>query len=183
MKRTLLGSAAVIVLTASAASAQSIDYATMQDMFGEPVTLGATGAPQRASEVPATMIIITRDEIDRYPAIDIPDILGRFAGVDIDRYTRGQAEVSIRGYSQPYNPRLLVLDEATEGLAPVIRQEIWSALRLLKAQGQSTLIVDKSLGELLPVADRCTILEKGRTAWTGPPEALDAGVRDRYLGV
>ncbi|MBB3184663.1 branched-chain amino acid transport system ATP-binding protein [Halomonas fontilapidosi] len=95
----------------------------------------------------------------------------------------GEQQMLAIGRALMTNPRLLVLDEATEGLAPVIRQEIWSALRLLKAQGQSTLIVDKSLGELLPVADRCTILEKGRTAWTGPPEALDAGVRDRYLGV
>ncbi len=81
------------------------------------------------------------------------------------------------------NPRLLVLDEATEGLAPVIRGEIWAAIRLLKAQGQSILIVDKSLKEVLPVADRCTILEKGRTVWTGTPDALDDRVRDRYLGV
>ncbi|MCL7940138.1 ABC transporter ATP-binding protein [Halomonas sp. ATCH28] len=95
----------------------------------------------------------------------------------------GEQQMLAIGRALMTNPRLLVLDEATEGLAPVIRQEIWSALRLLKAQGQSTLIVDKSLGELLPVVDRCTILEKGRTAWTGPPEALDSSVRDRYLGV
>ncbi|MDR9439497.1 MAG: ABC transporter ATP-binding protein [Halomonas sp.] len=95
----------------------------------------------------------------------------------------GEQQMLAIGRALMTNPRLLVLDEATEGLAPVIRQEIWSALRLIKAQGQSTLIVDKSLGELLPVVDRCTILEKGLTVWTGPPEALDAGVRDRYLGV
>ncbi|PRY72702.1 ABC transporter ATP-binding protein [Halomonas ventosae] len=95
----------------------------------------------------------------------------------------GEQQMLAIGRALMTNPRLLVLDEATEGLAPVIRQEIWSALRVIKSQGQSTLIVDKSLGELLPVVDRCTILEKGRTAWTGPPEALDAGVRDRYLGV
>jgi len=95
----------------------------------------------------------------------------------------GEQQMLAIGRALLTNPRLLVLDEATEGLAPVIRQEIWAALRVLKAQGQSTLIVDKSLGELLPVADRCTILEKGRTAWTGPPEALDETLRDRYLGV
>lgn len=81
------------------------------------------------------------------------------------------------------NPRLLVLDEATEGLAPVIRKEIWAAIRTLKQQGQSTLIVDKSLSELLPLVDRCTILEKGRTVWSGLPEELDDEIRDRYLGV
>ncbi|MGM0983675.1 MAG: ABC transporter ATP-binding protein [Pseudomonadota bacterium] len=95
----------------------------------------------------------------------------------------GEQQMLAIGRALMTNPRLMVLDEATEGLAPVIRQEIWSALRLIKAQGQSTLIVDKSLGELLPVVDHCTILEKGRTAWTGPPEALDSGIRDRYLGV
>ncbi|MCE8010506.1 ABC transporter ATP-binding protein [Billgrantia desiderata] len=95
----------------------------------------------------------------------------------------GEQQMLAIGRALMTNPRLLVLDEATEGLAPVIRQEIWAAIRELKAQGQSTLIVDKSLAELLPVADRCTILEKGRTVWTGEPAALDDGLRDRYLGV
>ncbi|MGL6251300.1 MAG: ATP-binding cassette domain-containing protein, partial [Billgrantia desiderata] len=95
----------------------------------------------------------------------------------------GEQQMLAIGRALMTNPRLLVLDEATEGLAPVIRQEIWAAIRELKTQGQSTLIVDKSLAELLPVADRCTILEKGRTVWTGEPAALDDGLRDRYLGV
>ncbi|MFY0991061.1 ABC transporter ATP-binding protein [Halomonas sp. C05BenzN] len=95
----------------------------------------------------------------------------------------GEQQMLAIGRALMTNPRLLVLDEATEGLAPVIRREIWSAIRLLKEQGQSILIVDKSLSELLPVADRCTILEKGRTVWSGRPEALDDDVRDRYLGV
>ncbi len=81
------------------------------------------------------------------------------------------------------NPRLLILDEATEGLAPVIRQEIWSALAGLKDTGLAILIVDKTLDELLKVADRCTILEKGATVWTGNPAALDEDLRDRYLGI
>jgi branched-chain amino acid transport system ATP-binding protein len=95
----------------------------------------------------------------------------------------GEQQMLAIGRALMTNPRLLVLDEATEGLAPVIRKEIWSAIRELKAQGQSTLIVDKSLSELLPVADRCTILEKGCTVWTGEPGALDDTLRDRYLGV
>ncbi|QOR39692.1 ABC transporter ATP-binding protein [Billgrantia diversa] len=95
----------------------------------------------------------------------------------------GEQQMLAIGRALMTNPSLLVLDEATEGLAPVIRQEIWAAIRALKAEGQSTLIVDKSLAELLPVADRCTILEKGRTAWTGEPGALDDTIRDRYLGV
>ncbi|MDX5378795.1 MAG: ABC transporter ATP-binding protein [Halomonas sp.] len=95
----------------------------------------------------------------------------------------GEQQMLAIGRALMTNPRLLVLDEATEGLAPVIRQEIWAAIRALKSEGQSTLIVDKSLSELLPVADRCTILEKGRTVWTGEPDALDETLRDRYLGV
>jgi branched-chain amino acid transport system ATP-binding protein len=81
------------------------------------------------------------------------------------------------------NPRLLVLDEATEGLAPVIRQDIWAAIRSLKEEGQSILIVDKTLGELLPVADRCTILENGRSVWSGSVNELGPTLQDRYLGV
>ena len=81
------------------------------------------------------------------------------------------------------NPSLLILDEATEGLAPVIRQDIWAAIRKLKAEGQSILVVDKTMAELLPVADRCVILEKGRTAWAGQPAALTTELQDRYLGI
>ena len=81
------------------------------------------------------------------------------------------------------NPRLLILDEATEGLAPTVRRDIWSAIRRLKADGQSILVVDKTMVELLPVADRCVVLEKGRTAWTGRPDELTAELQDRYLGV
>lgn len=83
------------------------------------------------------------------------------------------------------NPRLLILDEATEGLAPVIRDEIWRCLAVLKAQGQTTLVVDKYVEKLLPLADRNLILERGRIAWQGSATELDAR-RDlwaRYLGV
>lgn len=95
----------------------------------------------------------------------------------------GEQQMLAIGRALMTNPRLLILDEATEGLAPVIRQDIWRAIRTLKADGLSILVVDKTLPELLPVADRCTILENGRTAWTGTPGELDAGIQDRYLGV
>ena len=83
------------------------------------------------------------------------------------------------------NPRLLILDEATEGLAPVIRDEIWRCLALLKAQGQTTLVVDKYIEKLLPLADRHLILERGRIAWQGTSAELDARreLWMRYLGV
>ena len=81
------------------------------------------------------------------------------------------------------NPQLLILDEATEGLAPVIRQDIWSVIRTLKTEGQSILLVDKTLSELLPAADHCFVLEKGSTVWSGRPADLSTDIQDRYLGV
>lgn len=95
----------------------------------------------------------------------------------------GEQQMLAIGRALMTNPKLLVLDEATEGLAPVIRQEIWKAIRVLKDEGLSILLVDKTLRELLPMADRCTILEKGRTVWNGTPDELTDAVKDRYLGV
>ncbi|MGI6851830.1 ABC transporter ATP-binding protein [Mesorhizobium sp. 1B3] len=95
----------------------------------------------------------------------------------------GEQQMLAIGRALMTNPRLLILDEATEGLAPVIRRDIWSALRTLKAAGQSILVVDKTLAELLPVADRCFVLEKGVTVFDGAPQALTSELQDRYLGV
>ena len=82
------------------------------------------------------------------------------------------------------NPRLLVLDEATEGLAPVVRQEIWSALRRLKGEtGMAILVVDKSLRELATVVDRAVMIERGATAWSGRFGELTREISERYLGV
>jgi branched-chain amino acid transport system ATP-binding protein len=82
------------------------------------------------------------------------------------------------------NPRLLILDEATEGLAPVVRNEIWAAVARLKAEtAMAILVIDKSIRELSRVADRAVILEKGRSVWQGAFDELGADVRDRYLGV
>jgi branched-chain amino acid transport system ATP-binding protein len=95
----------------------------------------------------------------------------------------GEQQMLAIGRALMTNPRLLILDEATEGLAPVVRQEIWAAIHALKRSGLSILVIDKTLKELAAVADRCFILERGRTVWTGTPAALTAGVTDRYLGV
>jgi branched-chain amino acid transport system ATP-binding protein len=81
------------------------------------------------------------------------------------------------------NPRLLILDEATEGLAPVVRQEIWAAIAKLKAGGQSILVIDKGFSELRAVADRCVILARGETVWTGTPSGLTRNVETEFLGV
>jgi branched-chain amino acid transport system ATP-binding protein len=95
----------------------------------------------------------------------------------------GEQQMLAIGRALMTNPKLLVLDEATEGLAPVIRQEIWKAIATLKEAGLSILLVDKTLSELLPRADRCLILEKGQTVWKGHPGELTDAVKDRYLGV
>ena len=82
------------------------------------------------------------------------------------------------------NPRLLILDEATEGLAPLVRQEIWTALRRLKAEtGVAILVVDKSLKELAAVADRAVVIERGASVWSGRFADLSREISERYLGV
>jgi len=96
-------------LLPSAACAQSVDYQALQDTMGEPVTTSVTGKPQRASETPASIEIITRDRIAASPAHDVPGLLKSYAGVDVNRWTAGQTDVAVRGGVQTYNPRLLVL--------------------------------------------------------------------------
>jgi outer membrane receptor for ferrienterochelin and colicins len=100
---------ALTTLAPSSSYAQAIDYGSLEQLFGESVTTSATGSPQRATEVPANMEIITADEIRRSGADNIPDILQFIAGVDVRRYGFAQAEVSVRGYNQQFSPRLLVL--------------------------------------------------------------------------
>jgi len=96
----------------------------------------------------------------------------------------GEQQMLAIGRALMTNPTLLLLDEATEGLAPVVRQEIWAAVATLKRDaGLALLVVDKSLAELRQVADRAVILERGASVWSGRMDALDATVADQYLGV
>jgi len=96
----------------------------------------------------------------------------------------GEQQMLAIGRALMTNPRLLILDEATEGLAPVIRREIWNAVAQLKAEtGLSILVIDKSLPELASVADRGMVLEKGRTVWTGAFSELTDAMAQAYLGV
>jgi branched-chain amino acid transport system ATP-binding protein len=83
------------------------------------------------------------------------------------------------------NPSLLIMDEATEGLAPMVRDEIWECLTRLKALGYSILLIDKNLDNLLELADRHYILEKGKVVWTGTSAALagDERLQADYLGL
>jgi branched-chain amino acid transport system ATP-binding protein len=86
-----------------------------------------------------------------------------------NRLSGGEQQMVAIGRALMTNPRMLVLDEATEGLAPRIRAEIWACLERLKRDGLSTLVIDKNLASLLRLADRLAILEKGRVVWTGSP--------------
>lgn len=86
----------------------------------------------------------------------------------------GEQQMLAIGRALMTNPRLLILDEATEGLAPVIRAEIWAVLQRLKSEGQSILVIDKNLKVLQRIADRHYIIEKGRTVWRGDNTALGA---------
>ena len=97
----------------------------------------------------------------------------------------GEQQMLAIGRALLTNPRLLILDEATEGLAPLLRREIWRALERLKAQGQSILLIDKNIAALSQIADRHYVMEKGRVVWNGTSAELHATdeVKRRYLGV
>jgi branched-chain amino acid transport system ATP-binding protein len=97
----------------------------------------------------------------------------------------GEQQMLAIGRSLMTNPKLLILDEATEGLAPLIRNEIWTSLKRLKAEGQAILLVDKHIDALLKLADRHVVIEKGHVVWSGTSAALvaDPTVRQRYLQV
>ena len=102
--------ALLAILPAAGAQAQTIDYGSLEQLFNEPVTTSATGSPQRSTEAPVAMEIISAEDIKRSGATDIPTILSRVAGVDVLNWGAGGAtDVSIRGYDQGYSPRLLVL--------------------------------------------------------------------------
>jgi branched-chain amino acid transport system ATP-binding protein len=97
----------------------------------------------------------------------------------------GEQQMLAIGRALVTNPRLLILDEATEGLAPLVREEIWKCLERLRAAGQTILVIDKYLERLVRLADRHTIIERGRVAWQGSSSELDAdrGLWHRYLGI
>jgi branched-chain amino acid transport system ATP-binding protein len=97
----------------------------------------------------------------------------------------GEQQMLAIGRALMTNPQLLILDEATEGLAPLIREEIWRCLATLKSSGQSVLVIDKNVEALTEIADRHYIIERGRLVWTGSSMELASlpDVRHRYLGI
>ncbi|MCK1746093.1 ABC transporter ATP-binding protein [Bradyrhizobium sp. 139] len=97
----------------------------------------------------------------------------------------GEQQMLAIGRALMTNPKLLILDEATEGLAPLIREEIWNCLSLLKRRGQSILVVDKNVDHLARICDRHTIIERGKTVWSGTSDQLMAepDLQHKYLGI
>ncbi|MBX3583422.1 MAG: ABC transporter ATP-binding protein [Rhizobiaceae bacterium] len=109
--------------------------------------------------------------------------LGERFGQYANTLSGGEQQMLAIGRALMTNPRLVILDEATEGLAPVIRDDIWAAIAKLKREGEAILLVDKTIDEILAVADRCVVLEKGKTVWRGKPGEFAADLQNRYLGL
>jgi branched-chain amino acid transport system ATP-binding protein len=96
----------------------------------------------------------------------------------------GEQQMLAIGRALMTNPRLLILDEATEGLAPIVRQEIWAAIAKLKQEtGLAILVVDKSLKELAGIADQAVLIQRGETVWHGAMAEMTTEITDKYLGV
>ena len=135
----------------------------------------ATAANRRSSSSPWTE--------DRIYAM-FPHLQAR-RGAMANLLSGGEQQMLAIGRALMTNPTFLILDEATEGLAPLVRQEIWACLRALKDEGLSILVVDKNVADLVSFADRHVIIEKGKVVWTGSSDALagDHDLQHRYLGV
>jgi outer membrane receptor for ferrienterochelin and colicins len=121
-------SALAITLASRPASAQSVNYGALEELYGEPVTTSVTGKPQKASEAPADITIISQDEIRRSGANNIPDILQFVAGIDVRRYGSVDADVAVRGYNQAENPRLLVLVNGRQVYIDDYGLVLWQAI-------------------------------------------------------
>jgi branched-chain amino acid transport system ATP-binding protein len=111
--------------------------------------------------------------------------LAQRAGNRGDQLSGGEQQMLAIGRALMTSPRLIILDEATEGLAPLVRDEIWRTIRTVREAGLATVVVDKTVGAVLSVVDRAEILVKGSLVWSGSPEALraDPETMHRHLGV
>lgn len=115
-------------LASTTVSAQAVDYSGLEEAFGEPVTTSVIGKPQRASELPASAVIITGEEIARSPARDVPGLLQSYAGIDVNRWTAGQSDVAVRGGVQTYNASLLVLVDGRQVYLDHYGETDWNLL-------------------------------------------------------
>ena len=110
--------------------------------------------------------------------------LGERSGQIASSLSGGEQQMLSIGRALMTNPKLLILDEATEGLAPIVRKEIWSAISTLKSEtGLSLLVIDKSINELSKVCDKVAILERGITVWQGEMQSLTRKISQKYVGV
>jgi outer membrane receptor for ferrienterochelin and colicins len=109
-------------------AAQSIDYGALEALFSEPVTTSVTGSPQRVSHVPADIEIVTAEDIRRSGAQDIPGVLRHVGEVDVWQWTADQSDISVRGYNQPFSPRVLVLINGRQVYADYFSFTPWSTL-------------------------------------------------------
>jgi outer membrane receptor for ferrienterochelin and colicins len=126
--RRIGATAVAAMLGCGTLQAQPLDYGALQALFDEPVTTSVTGTPQRASQVPATMIIITAEQIRRSGAIDLPGVLRHEIGVDAWQWTADQADVAVRGYNQAFSPRLLVLVDGRQVYADHYGYTPWNTI-------------------------------------------------------
>jgi branched-chain amino acid transport system ATP-binding protein len=135
----------------------------------------AFAARRNASEQPWTL--------DRVVAL-FPALADRFSHMG-NQLSGGEQQMLAIGRALMTNPHLLILDEATEGLAPRIREEIWRCLAQLRAQGQTLLVIDKYVQRLVKLADRHTLIERGQVVWQGGSAELaaDPSLWHRYIGV
>jgi len=120
--------APLLTFASSPLHGQSIDYGVLEQLFREPVTTSVDGSPRRASDAPADMEIITAEDIRRSGAKDIPGVLRHVAGIDVLRWSDSDADVGVRGYDQPFSPRLLVLVDGRQVYADHYGYTPWSTL-------------------------------------------------------
>ena len=141
--------------------------------------------------VEENLVATAANRLGGAPRWDLPAIYALFPRLAERRrqsgakLSGGEQQMLAIGRALMTNPRLLVLDEATEGLAPLIRAEIWQVLAKLRAEGQAILLIDKNLAAVMRLADWHVVIEKGRVVWQGDSAALAAApeIRDTYLHV
>jgi len=166
-----------------------------QSMVGRPVyersQLGIGYVPQERMIFPSLTVHENLDVARRPGRWTMDRVYGLFPRLRERRHAMGnqlsggEQQMLAIGRALMTNPDLLILDEATEGLAPLVREEVWRCLALLKSAGQTILVVDKYVERLIPLADHHTIIERGRVAWRGSSTELaaDQSIWHRYLGV
>jgi iron complex outermembrane receptor protein len=133
-KRLAACALAACAIASLTVHAQTVDYGALAELFGESVTTSATGSPQRVTQVPLNMEIITAEDIRRSGADNIADVLQFVAGVDVRRYSFSQTEVAVRGYNQQYSPRLLVLVNGRQVYLDDYGRTAWQAIPVQLAE-------------------------------------------------